>query len=69
MDGNVQDRCGAISVFNGPDPDIRECDDTDSETEQVAAWIAQAARTIALQMLKERGMGRGEISVSSHRGR
>jgi hypothetical protein len=31
--------------------------------------IVRAARTIALQMPKERGMGRGEISVSSHRGR
>ena len=31
--------------------------------------IAQAARTIALQMPKERGMGREEISVSPHRGR
>ncbi|MFM7265722.1 MAG: hypothetical protein ACKOZW_09090, partial [Cyanobium sp.] len=40
-DGNVQDRRGAISVFNGPEPDIRECEDTDSETEQVAAWIEQ----------------------------
>jgi mRNA-degrading endonuclease RelE of RelBE toxin-antitoxin system len=41
VDGNVQDRRGAISVFNGPEPDIRECDDTDSETKQVAAWIEQ----------------------------
>ena len=41
VDGNVQDRRGAISVFNGPEPDIRECDDTDSETKQVAAWIDQ----------------------------
>ena len=41
VDGNVQDRRGAISVFNGPEPDIRECDDTDSETEQVAGWIEQ----------------------------
>jgi len=41
VDGNVQDRRGAISIFNGPEPDIRECDDTDSETEQVADWIEQ----------------------------
>ena len=41
VDGNVQERCGAISIFNGPEPDIRECDGTDSETEQVAAWIEQ----------------------------
>lgn len=37
VNGNVQDRRGAISIFNGPEPDIRECDDTGSETEQVAA--------------------------------
>ena len=41
MDGNVQDRRGAISVFNGPEPDIRECEDSGSESEQVAAWIEQ----------------------------
>jgi superfamily I DNA/RNA helicase len=39
VDGNVQDRRGAISVFNGPEPAIQECDDTEGETEQVAAWI------------------------------
>jgi superfamily I DNA/RNA helicase len=41
VDGNVQDRRGAISVFNGPDPVISKCDDTEGETEQVAAWIEQ----------------------------
>jgi hypothetical protein len=41
LDGIVQDRRGAVSVFNGPEPEIRECDNTDSETEQVAAWIEQ----------------------------
>jgi superfamily I DNA/RNA helicase len=41
VDGNVQDRRGAISVFNGPEPDIRECDDPDAEIEAVAAWIEQ----------------------------
>ena len=28
-------------MFNGPWPDSRECEDTDSETEQVADWIEQ----------------------------
>ena len=32
VDGNVQDRRGAISIFNGPEPDIRECEDSGSET-------------------------------------
>jgi hypothetical protein len=39
VDGNVQDRRGAVSVISGPDPVIRECDDNDSEIEAVASWI------------------------------
>jgi superfamily I DNA/RNA helicase len=39
VDGNVQDRRGAISVVSGPDPEIQACDDPDSEIEAVAAWI------------------------------
>ena len=41
VDGNVQDRRAAISIFNGSEPDIRECEDSGSETEQVAVWIEQ----------------------------
>ncbi|MFM8277059.1 MAG: 3'-5' exonuclease [Cyanobium sp.] len=41
VDGHLQDRRGAVSVFNGPEPEIRECDDSETETEQVAAWIEQ----------------------------
>jgi len=41
VDGNVQDRRGAISVVNGPDPELLECEDLDREREAVAAWIEQ----------------------------
>jgi superfamily I DNA/RNA helicase len=41
VDGNVQDRRGAISIFNGPELGIRECEDSGSESEQVIAWIEQ----------------------------
>jgi len=41
VDGTLRGRRGAISVFNGPEPYIRECDDAGCETEQVAAWIGQ----------------------------
>jgi len=41
VDGNVQDRRGAVSVISGPDPVIRECDDHDSEIEAVASWIKE----------------------------
>lgn len=39
VDGNVQDRRGAVSVISGPDPVIRECDDHECEIEAVAGWI------------------------------
>jgi superfamily I DNA/RNA helicase len=41
VDGNIQDRRGAVSVINGAEPEFRACDDPESETEQVAAWIEQ----------------------------
>lgn len=41
VDGNVQNRRGAISVINGPEPDIRECVDQANESEEVANWIKQ----------------------------
>ena len=41
VDGNVQDRRGAVSVISGPDPVIRECEDHDSEIEAVASWIQE----------------------------
>lgn len=41
VDGNVQDRRGAVSVISGPDPVIRECEDYDSEIEAVSSWIQE----------------------------
>jgi len=41
VDGNVEDRRGAVSVFNGPEPDIRVFDGSEQEIEVVGAWIAE----------------------------
>ena len=41
VDGNVEDRRGTVSVFNGPEPDIRVFDGSEQETEAVSAWIAE----------------------------
>jgi superfamily I DNA/RNA helicase/mRNA-degrading endonuclease RelE of RelBE toxin-antitoxin system len=41
VDGNVEDRRGTVSVFNGPEPDIRVCDDIQQEIEAVGEWIAE----------------------------
>ena len=40
VDGNDEDRRGAISVFNGPDPTIAVVADEDKEAETVGRWIA-----------------------------
>jgi len=41
VDGNVEDRHGTVSVFNGPEPDIRVFDGNEQEIEAVGAWIAE----------------------------
>lgn len=38
-DGNEEDRRGTVSVFNGPDPDIRIFKDSNQETDGLALWI------------------------------
>ena len=40
VDGNVEDRRGTVSVFNGPAPTIRVLEDPDRETTAVGEWIA-----------------------------
>lgn len=41
VDGNVDDRRGTVSVFNGPAPDIQVLDDEKSETEAVGNWLKE----------------------------
>jgi mRNA-degrading endonuclease RelE of RelBE toxin-antitoxin system len=40
VDGNVEERRGTVSVFNGPEPVITALDTTDKEIETVGQWIA-----------------------------
>jgi superfamily I DNA/RNA helicase len=42
VDGNEQDRRGTVSVFNGPNPEIRTFGDAESEIAGVADWIKKA---------------------------
>ncbi|MBI2796657.1 MAG: ATP-dependent helicase [Gemmatimonadetes bacterium] len=44
VDGNVEDRSDAISVFNGPPPDIRVLQTEGEEGESVGAWIAEQSK-------------------------
>src|SRR5205823_4048097 len=41
VDGNVEERRGTISVFNGPEPAIRVLDNSAAETETVGRWLAE----------------------------
>ena len=39
VDGNVEERRGTISVFNGPKPTILECATAEEEIQSVANWL------------------------------
>jgi len=39
VDGNVEDRGGTVSVFNGPAPQVRSFDDHAAEETAVAEWL------------------------------
>jgi len=45
VDGNVEERRGTVSVFNGPAPKIEICDDPDAETLTVGRWIADRLKS------------------------
>jgi len=42
VDGNKEDRRGTVSVFNGPDPEIRIFKDGKQEIDGLALWIYEA---------------------------
>lgn len=39
VDGNVEERRGTVSVFNGPPPDIRTYDSSEEESSAVGEWL------------------------------
>ena len=43
VDGNVEERKGTVSVFNGPDPVVRVLDGEADEIAAVAEWLADIA--------------------------
>ena len=42
VDGNEEDRRGTVSIFNGPDPEVRVFDDSNQETDGLALWVHEA---------------------------
>jgi superfamily I DNA/RNA helicase len=43
VDGVVEDRRGAVSVFNGPEPDVRIVESEEAEAEVIASWLRERA--------------------------
>jgi len=43
VDGNTEDRCGTVSVFNGAAPDIIVLDSVEDEHKAVSAWLLERA--------------------------
>ena len=39
VDGNTEGRRGTISIFNGPLPEVRECETVEAEIDLVAQWL------------------------------
>ena len=44
VDGNVEERRGTVSVFNGPSPDIVVVDSAEEEIDKVADWLEGLAK-------------------------
>jgi superfamily I DNA/RNA helicase len=44
VDGNVEERLGTVSVFNGPAPVVRTFKSQQEENDAVAAWLADRSR-------------------------
>lgn len=65
VDGNVEDRRGTVSVFNGPTPEVLTLDDTQSEETHVSKWIA--ARTADGMLPHELGVLCGLLNKSRAR--
>jgi len=45
VDGNIEDRNGTISIFNGPPPAILKLDSPEQEEKSVANWLSELSNT------------------------
>ena len=70
VDGNSDSRKGTVSVFQGPPPDIRECEDIDCEATEVARWLRDRTaedfmpREIGVITRSEQELDRAEEAIS-----
>ncbi|MDE3767562.1 3'-5' exonuclease [Sinorhizobium meliloti] len=74
VDGIEQDRRGTVSVFNGPEPEVRTFPDIDAETQGVADWIkglvadgvAPAEIGLFVRSNAELGRARAAVKAAGH---
>jgi mRNA-degrading endonuclease RelE of RelBE toxin-antitoxin system len=70
VDGNVEQR-GAVSVFNGPVPEVKVLPDNDTERAEVAGWIAarlkegMAPHEVGIFVRSEAQVGRAEAAAKA----
>lgn len=71
VDGNVEERRHTVSVFNGPDPSIREYDNAEAEAAAVGSWMSElldegfAPHEIAVFVRSEHEIDRAQAAVVS----
>ena len=71
VDGNVEERRGTVSVFNGPPPTVVECNYEQEEVEFVAEWLRERmndetpAHEVAVFVRSEREMPRAQAAVAA----
>lgn len=71
VDGNEQDRRGTVSVFNGPNPEIKKFPDVDREIQGVGDWIKEsvadgiAPAEIGLFVRSNEQLGRARAAVKA----
>lgn len=71
VDGQEQDRTGTVSIFNGPEPEVRKSGSTELETAEVASWIAKtmsdgvAAAEIGLFVRSNAQLSRARAAVAA----
>jgi len=69
VDGIVENRLGAVSVFNGPDPVVRVTESLDAEAEVIAAWLGRriaegiAPEEIGVFVRSEDQLGRAKDAI------
>ncbi|RWJ39755.1 MAG: DNA helicase [Mesorhizobium sp.] len=74
VDGVEQDRRGTVSVFNGPDPEIKTFPNADAEVQGIAQWIkdlvgqgvAPAEIGLFVRSNAELGRARSAVKAAGH---